>query len=261
MSPEQTGAVAPDVLLDEVIRLAVLSMMRSRAFNAADAIGNRVLSPPLGGGFRQFVNHGPRTKQSIAFTFDDGPSLGGTEAVLAALNACDALGTFFCVGDNLQANAGLAREMDAAGHVIGNHSQSHRRGDSLRVFSRPALDASTQRFAEVLGKEPRLYRPPWGWLTPWHGRRLHRAGYTIVGWDVYTLDWQEVPPTPESIAQSIVSQAQPGSIVLLHDGRPGEPKFDKRVTAAALAIALPELAAAGYAFETVSELLGVAAYE
>jgi peptidoglycan-N-acetylglucosamine deacetylase len=241
--------------------MATLSMMRSKAFDAADAVGNRLLSPPLGGGFGQFVNHGPRSKRSIAFTFDDGPSIGGTDEVVAALAASGAPGTFFCVGDNLRANAELAREMDAAGHVIGNHSQSHRRGDSLRLFSRPALDASTQQFADVLGKRPRLYRPPWGWLTPWHGRRLHRAGYTIVGWDVYTLDWQESPPTPESIAQSIVDQAQPGSIVLLHDGRPGEPNFAKQVTGAALRIALPELAAQGYSFETVADLLGVAAYE
>ena len=99
--------------------MAMLSMMRSRAFNAADAIGNRVLSPPLGGGFRQFVNHGPRTKQSIAFTFDDGPSLGGTEEVLAALNACDALGTFFCVGDNLPYGP-----QDGVFHSLSRHGEA-----------------------------------------------------------------------------------------------------------------------------------------
>src|ERR1700759_1689736 len=61
-----------------------------------------------------------------ALTFDDGPHAQGTPAVLELLAAADVRATFFLVGEQVQRNPALAREIVDAGHGIGLHCQRHR---------------------------------------------------------------------------------------------------------------------------------------
>ncbi len=74
----------------------------------------------------------------VYLTFDDGPIPDETPWVLEQLAQFQALGTFFCVGDNLARYPAIARAALAAGHRLGNHTQHHRsawaspRADFLR---------------------------------------------------------------------------------------------------------------------------------
>lgn len=67
------------------------------------------------------------------------------------------------------------------------------------------------------------------------------------------LDWRERPA--EEVAFSVISSAQPGSIVLMHDG--AEADGDRTQTIEALRQIIPTLQEQGFEFVTVSELIGI----
>lgn len=224
-----------------------------------DKTGNLLLSPPLGG-LGQIRNHGSRQRRTIALTFDDGPCRPCTAALLDAMAELKVKGTFFCVGLNTISHPDLVARTYAEGHEIGNHSMRHLRKEGVKLGGGDHIDQAAREITSVIGCEPRLYRPPWGWLTPWEGYRLHKRGYTIVGWDVYTLDWQIPEPDGQRTAETILSKTRPGSIILLHDAFPGVALWDKKQTIRAVQQIVPALRAEGYEFVTVSELLNVPAY-
>ncbi|MCB0965238.1 MAG: polysaccharide deacetylase family protein [Ilumatobacter sp.] len=236
-------------------------MMRATdlVYAVGDPVLTKLLSPPHGGR-RHYVNHGPRTERRVALTFDDGPCRGSTERLLDALGELEAPGTFFCVGENVRLNPELVERLDREGHVVGSHSERHSRGAGLSFGDTEHILAAERRIATVLGKRPALYRPPWGWLTPWEGRRLQRLGYTIIGWDVYTLDWQIPEPDPADVVSAAIADTEPGSIFCFHDAFPLEAAWDKDVTVDTIRELVPRLRSMGYEFVTVSDLLGVDAY-
>jgi len=236
------------------------SYLTNLAFSMMNKTGNLLLSPPVGGGFGQFRNHGPRDQRKVAITFDDGPSVPCTTELLDAMADLDVKGTFFCVGQNTAMNPDVVARAFAEGHTIGNHSMAHRRMTSIRPTGGDHIDQGAEEIRKVIGCMPRLYRPPWGWLTPWEGRRLHQRGYTIVGWDVYTLDWRIPEPDGREVAAGVCRDTKPGSILLFHDAYPGAKHWKKSETTRAIQTIVPALRAQGYEFVTIPELFNIPAY-
>ncbi|SRR6266545_4903201 len=229
------------------------------AMKGINGVGNLILSPPYGG-FGYFNNHGPRDQRKIALTFDDGPSRPCTQILLDVMSELNVKGTFFCVGVNATLHPDLITRMHHEGHAIGNHSMAHRRWSSLKLGNDGHIDQATDIISQIIGCTPRLYRPPWGWLTPWEGRRLAQRHYTIVGWDVYTLDWQLPEPDGNWIADEARRETRPGSILLFHDGIPNTKVWVKEVTIRAIRKLVPALRADGYEFVTIPDLLNIPAY-
>jgi peptidoglycan/xylan/chitin deacetylase (PgdA/CDA1 family) len=227
---------------------------------ALNRVGTTLLSPPNGGrGY--FRNFGPRDARKIALTFDDGPSEPCTTALLDAMAELDVKGAFFCVGVNAQWHPDTIARAYREGHTIANHSMHHSRKAGLMPGDGRHIDLAAAEIKQIIGREPRLYRPPWGWLTPWDGERLRRRGYTIVGWDVYTLDWQWPEPDGRLVAEHARRDTRPGSILLFHDANAGVKIWDKQETARAIQHLVPALRRDGYEFVTIPELLNVAAYD
>lgn len=237
---------------------AIRERVKNVVYRVGDRVGDSFLSPPHSS-FGQYVNKGPDDRRVVALTFDDGPSYGSTDVLLDALADVGAVASFFCVGENVRANPELLKRTHEAGHLIGNHSIDHSRGAGLSLRDTDHIELGEAAIADVLGVRPTMYRPPWGWLTPWEARRLHARGYTIVGWDVYTHDWQLPAPPVSVIVDEIMEQTTSGSIICLHDAFPLKPEFDKSVTAAAVRDVVPRLRADGYEFVTVADLLSLPA--
>src|SRR6516162_7019081 len=63
--------------------------------------------------------------EGVAVTFDDGPHVRGTSAVLEVLAERGARATFFLVGEQVEREPALAAEIAAAGHAIGIHGFRH----------------------------------------------------------------------------------------------------------------------------------------
>lgn len=224
-----------------------------------DEAGNLLLQPPVGG-MGQVYQHGARTAKRIALTYDDGPNAPSTLEILDILAAYQVKATFFCVGVNSLNHPQIVRRAYAEGHVIGNHSMHHSRKAGLMPHESAHIDDCTETLTELLGVQPRLYRAPWGWLTPWETRRLTQRGFSLIGWDVYTYDWQIPYPDGAEIAAQIVRDSRPGSIILLHDGIAGVETAEKPQTTRATEQTIVRLRAAGYEFVTIPELLGIEPY-
>jgi peptidoglycan/xylan/chitin deacetylase (PgdA/CDA1 family) len=193
------------------------------------------------------VLHGPRVRERVALTFDDGPA-ELTPAVLDLLGRYGARATFFVIGQNVVGREAALHRAVSEGHEVGNHTWNHRPpGRAVRDLAQ--LACTTTAIRHATGVRSRLFRAPFGELTPGLRRAVGAAGLTPVGWDVDPLDWSAAGA--EEIAARVLGHTRGGSIVLLHDGcAPDGPVF-----LAALERVLSGLRDRGYELVTVSELL------
>jgi peptidoglycan/xylan/chitin deacetylase (PgdA/CDA1 family) len=92
-------------------------------------------------------------------------------------------------------------------------------------------------------------------------RRLRQHGLVPIGWDVYPGDDLEPIRDGSLIAQEVIRDVQPGSIILFHDGFTHALRHEVPQTVKALRTVIPALRARGYEFVTVCELLGLEPYK
>ncbi len=202
--------------------------------------------------FGPSVYHGDRARPAIALTFDDGPS-ESTPALLNILARHQVPATFFLCGQNVERLPGIARAVVAAGHEIGNHSDSHRRFDfRSSEFIHRELAQAQEKILLHTGVKPRLFRAPYG--VRWFGLKSaqERLGLMGVMWGTMGNDWKW--PAPR-IAQLLLRRARNGEIVCLHDGRRTEPAPNIEATLEAVDAVIPQLKERGLRFETVGQIL------
>ncbi len=181
----------------------------------------------------------------FALTFDDGPHAQGTPAVLELLAAADVRATFFLVGEQVQRNPALAREIAAAGHAIGLHCQRHRNLLRLAPWQvRDDIDRAEAAIGEATGVVPALYRPPYGVLNAAALRLARARGRRTLLWSHWGRDWEQ-RATAESIHARVTDGAGEGSVLLLHDADDYSAPDSWRRTVAALPRVLQTLAERG----------------
>lgn len=189
----------------------------------------------------------PRTDCSkakcVALTFDDGPG-AKTGKLLNDLKRENAVATFFVLGPNAKSHPKLIERMVDEGHEVGNHTWSHRSLSALSpVQIRSEIDRTNEAIFAAVEQPATLLRPPYGARNP----TINRLARTpVILWDVDTMDWKH--RNTGKVVETAVSQTKPGSIVLMHDIH--------ETTVAAVPEIVSRLKAKGYAFVTVSELLG-----
>ncbi len=176
------------------------------------------------------VSRGMHRNRVLHLTFDDGPNLQTTPAVLRHLRDAGVHATFFVVArqfDPFTANrrrkAALVKRIAEEGHTLGMHSYDHSSFTRIDDDSiREQLRRSEEVFEEVLGDRPHLFRPPFGHRNARTDRLLHQHGYTQFMWNMTGRD------ASARSADEVVSAFQeslrfrehtdrPGGIVLLHD--------------------------------------------
>ncbi|MBM3774163.1 MAG: polysaccharide deacetylase family protein [Acidobacteria bacterium] len=198
------------------------------------------------------VWRGPRWRRFLALTFDDGPS-ESTPELLEILDRYGVRATFFQCGANIRRLPAVARQVAAAGHEIGNHSDTH-----PRLYFRPAgfiereLERAQRAIEDATGAGCRWFRPPYG--ARWFGLRAaqRRLGLTGVMWTLLARDWRLPAATT---VRRLLGRVSNGAILCLHDGRRIQPRPDVRETLAAVARLIPALRERGFGFETVSQIL------
>ncbi|MGQ9889717.1 MAG: polysaccharide deacetylase family protein [Aggregatilineales bacterium] len=187
---------------------------------------------------------------AIYLTFAGGPS-SYTPQVLDLLAQYDAKATFFVVGSQAEANPQLIRRAASEGHYVGSHTQNYanlagigREGFINEVEATRQALLRLARDLFVLDGDVRFVQPPYGAADDYTRQHAAELGYTVVLWTVDPQDWRR--PGAEQIAAHILAYAEPGAVILMHDGG-----GDRSQTVAALQIALPQLRAQGYVFRTV----------
>jgi len=198
------------------------------------------------------IYRGAATRRAIALTFDDGPS-ESTPRLLEILARRGVRATFFQCGVNVRRLPAVAREVRAASHEIGNHTDSHPRLDFKSPgFIDRELSAAQQAIESVTGERPGFFRPPYG--VRWFGLRgvQQRLGLMGVMWTTIGVDWER----PEkSVVKRLLRGARNGAIFCLHDGREIRRRPDIEVTLRAVETVLPILIDRGFHFERVSEII------
>jgi peptidoglycan-N-acetylglucosamine deacetylase len=186
---------------------------------------------------------GPAAGRRVALSFDDGPSLTQTPAILETLDRLGARATFFEEGRHVDDREALMRQILASGDEIGNHSYPHPEypGEAELASTDRAIRAAT-------GFEPCLFRPPYGLVDGRVTAAARRNGLETVLWTLDSEDDRH--PGVAAIDADVVRGATPGAIVLMHDGG-RHPQ-----TVRALPGVIRGLRARGFRFATVTELLG-----
>jgi len=213
------------------------------------AYGVRVPSASL---LAPSVFRGDVARPAIALTFDDGPS-ESTPALLEILDRSAARATFFQCGANVRRLPDIAREVAAAGHDIGNHTDTH---PMLHFKSRDYIDrevaAAQETIERITGTRPRFFRAPYGVRWFGLGEVQRRHDLTGVMWTTLALDWKR--PVQQVVAR-LMRGAANGAILCLHDGRVLQPRPDVRVMLEAVRAVLPKLMEQGFHFEKVTDIL------
>jgi chitooligosaccharide deacetylase NodB len=179
---------------------------------------------------------------TVALTFDDGPSSAYTPQVLEVLARHRVKATFCLVGTQAQRFPALVRRIVAEGHALCNHSMSH---DNLSTWTDEQIRADLSATIDVIqtaapGAAVPYFRAPYG---SW-GRSATIAaelGMARLGWTVDPRDWSR--PGVDAIVEAVHAQLRPGGVVLMHDAG-----GDRSQTVQALDLLIPQLADGGWTF-------------
>jgi peptidoglycan/xylan/chitin deacetylase (PgdA/CDA1 family) len=175
--------------------------------------------------FGPFLCRGNPARRWVALTFDDGPDVRSTPAVLDLLRDERVTAAFFCIGQQVAAEPILAARIVREGHLLENHSFAH--SNFTNFFGLLRLQAEIQRTQDAIevatGGRPRFFRPPMGLSNPRTFAAARTLGLEVIGWSARGLD--TVTADPDRIVARILRRVQPGAIILLHDGNIPEPRL------------------------------------
>jgi peptidoglycan/xylan/chitin deacetylase (PgdA/CDA1 family) len=195
-----------------------------------------------------------RPSRRLALTFDDGPSDPSTLRLLEVLERHRIRATFFMIGRHIARHPSIACAVAAAGHEIGNHTETH---PLLTVHTarrvRREIETCEQRLQETVGPLSRLFRPPYGGRRPGVLRQVRAQGLQTVMWNVAGKDWKT--QSPQLIESTLCGAIRGGDVILLHDGAPGGSGRERLGTVEAVDRIIPRLQDQGYRFLTVGQML------
>ena len=197
----------------------------------------------------------PTRQRVVALTFDCGNNTAGLRKILQVLADRHAAATFFLTGKWSEAYPGQASQI-AARYPVGNHTYSHphlaRESDAV---VRAEITRGERVIRSITGAATKpLFRFPY---LDRNQRTIALAGslgYGSIAWTVATLGskGRSAGGTPAIVAR-VVSQLQPGEIVLMHVGTARD---GSTPDANALPALIQAIAARGYGFTTLTDYTG-----
>jgi peptidoglycan/xylan/chitin deacetylase (PgdA/CDA1 family) len=160
----------------------------------------------------------PNTENTIYLTFDDGPTPEITERVLEILDNHHIKATFFCIGDNVRKHPEIVQKILSKQHSVGNHTYSHLKGwktpTKTYISNSEACEIKLNSLFKI--RNSKLFRPPFGKITPWQSFKLRKLGYKIIMWDVLSKDY-DTSISAEKCYENVIKNVSSGSIIVFHD--------------------------------------------
>ncbi len=202
----------------------------------------------------------------VALTFDDGPNVATTPAVLETLRRHGVPATFFINGRRVDSEAAEAIAADIAADpsfVLANHTWSHPQMTRLSAGEVADQIDDTTAVIEAAGGTPRYFRFPFGASNCSTASAVRARGYAVTGWHVDSADWCFSTGTPgvcprsqfqyvdDDLRSDMVGytmrqvRARGGGIVLFHDIH--------AYTAEQLDVVITQLKAEGYSFTNLTD--------
>src|ERR1700730_15726039 len=176
-----------------------------------------------GFGSQHFKNYDFLRDHEVVLTFDDGPWLNNTQAVLKALADQSLRATFFPIGKHSTYYPEILKQVVAAGHTIGSHTWSH--ADLQAAMKKGGPEAAKDEIEKGVSavrmmagaptapffRFPDLRHPP-EMLTYLGERNIASFSTDIDSWDFKIKK-------PEELIKSLMGKLQKSgkAIILMHD--------------------------------------------
>gem|GEM_PF-445062 len=179
-------------------------------------------SDGTGTGTAQDVPASKQPEKVVYLTFDDGPSKH-TPEVLSILKREGVTATFFLLGQQVERQPELVKQIVAEGHAIGNHTYNHVYRElygGFRNFADQIMRTDDAIF-QAAGIRTTLVRAPGGTYANFdqgYFDAMKAAGYKVHDWNVDSGDSKRVGvPASEIIANIRASKIANTLNVLMHD--------------------------------------------
>jgi peptidoglycan/xylan/chitin deacetylase (PgdA/CDA1 family) len=163
--------------------------------------------------------------RSLLLTFDDGPDLVGTSLILDELTRRDVKAVFFVNGHHIVRNRAedlarrdLLRKLATHGHLVGNHTMSHKNLCQEPEAMAQEIDGAAELITYATSVRPLLFRSPYGARCRELDRALAARGVIQVGWNMDPQEWRgEDVDAIVSYTTAALRRAKGPTILLLHD--------------------------------------------
>lgn len=204
-----------------------------------------------GGYYIDKNNNDPEAAEKVIYlTFDAGYENGNVAKILDAMREEQVSGAFFILENLAKQNPDLVKRMNDEGHLVCNHTASHR--DMTKCHSAEGFAAELQKMENVCrecaGVEmAKYYRPPEGRFSEENLKFASEAGYKTVFWSFGYVDWDnERQMSQEDALEKILGGLHNGEVLLLHP--------TSATNAAIMRPLIQALRERGYRFGTLDEL-------
>ena len=163
--------------------------------------------------------------RSLLLTFDDGPDLVGTSLILDELTRRGVKAVFFVNGHHIVrdrpedlARRDLLRKLATHGHLVGNHTMSHRNLCREREAMAAEIDGASEIIAYATSVRPLLFRSPYGARCRELDRALREREVIQLGWNMDPQEWRgENEDAVVKYTTAALRRIQGPVILLLHD--------------------------------------------
>jgi peptidoglycan/xylan/chitin deacetylase (PgdA/CDA1 family) len=243
IAPLAGSAIAQASRSEAPPKLATPVCLNPNAMGVARVVEIDTTGGP-GFGFQHFKSYDFLNDREVVLTFDDGPWLGHTPAVLKALADQCVRATFFSIGKHATYYPEILKRVVAAGHTVGSHTWSH--ADLQATVRNEGLEAAKEQFEKGASavrmtagapiapffRFPDLRHPP-EMLTYLGERNVASFSTDVDSWDFKIKK-------PEELTKSLMGKVRKAGkgIILMHD-------FQK-VTSIALPQILEQLRQEGF---------------
>jgi len=175
-----------------------------------------------GFGHEHYKAHDFLQEKEVVLTYDDGPQVRTTQAILQALAAHCSKATFFSVGKMAVGLPEILRDVAKAGHTIGSHTWAHK--DVSKMTAEQAKEeiergvSAVKRGAGV--PVASFFRYPFLKHSKESLDHLASRNIAVFSTDVDSFDFK--PQTAEHLVKSIMGKLDKKGkgILLMHDIQP-----------------------------------------
>lgn len=162
---------------------------------------------------------GNENDKVVYLTFDAGYDNGNMIDILNILDEKKVKGAFFLTGDFLNRFEDLVIEINNRGHIIGNHTWSHK---NITKLNKEELENDVLKYENKLKEIIKsdvdyFFRPPEGLFNKTSLNYIKQLGYNTIFWSVAYKDWDTNNQNcMDKAVNSVIKNLHNGAIILLH---------------------------------------------
>ncbi len=147
-----------------------------------------------------------KSSDTILLTFDDYGTETEVRCLLRTLADKNSKAMFFLVGSWAAEHPDLVREIEQAGHIVGNHTYTH--ANLLKLSDSKAQEEINR------GLQSRWLRAPQGRADRRIRNLAESLGFSLCYWTIDSRDWTNA--SVATIRHTILSELHPGAVILFH---------------------------------------------